>query len=54
MYEPHDFLLKLQLKDDCYITSAALSENAQWIAACDVENVRLFRLEAQVRIHLPR
>ncbi|KAI8330637.1 WD40-repeat-containing domain protein [Chlamydoabsidia padenii] len=47
MYEPHDFLLKIQLKDDCYITSAALSENGQWVAACDVENVRLFRLESQ-------
>ncbi|KAI8088913.1 quinon protein alcohol dehydrogenase-like superfamily [Halteromyces radiatus] len=47
MYVPHKFLAKLQLKDDCYITSAALSENAQWIAACDVENVRLFSLQHQ-------
>ncbi|CAO3586968.1 unnamed protein product [Absidia cylindrospora] len=47
MYEPHEFLLKLQLKDDCYITSAALSENAQWIAACDVENIRLFKIQSQ-------
>lgn len=44
MYEPHEFLIELNLKDDCYITSASLSENAQWIATCDVENIRLFKL----------
>lgn len=44
MYEPHEFLAELNLKDDCYSTSASLSENAQWIAACDVENIRLFNL----------
>ncbi|CAO3621408.1 unnamed protein product [Cunninghamella echinulata] len=44
MYEPHEFLVELNLKDDCYITSASLSENAQWIATCDVENIRLFKL----------
>ncbi|KAG0165311.1 U3 small nucleolar RNA-associated protein [Apophysomyces sp. BC1034] len=46
MLKPHQLMLDLQLKADCNITSSALSEDAQWIAVGDIENVRLFRLQA--------
>ncbi|CEG65053.1 U3 small nucleolar RNA-associated protein [Rhizopus azygosporus] len=45
MVQPHQLVLELKLKADCNITSSALSENAQWIAVADVEQVRLFRVE---------
>ncbi|KAI8377206.1 quinon protein alcohol dehydrogenase-like superfamily [Choanephora cucurbitarum] len=44
MVEPHQLALELKLKPDCNITSSALSEDANWIAVSDVENVRLFRV----------
>ncbi|KAI8996980.1 WD40-repeat-containing domain protein [Pilobolus umbonatus] len=44
MLQPHQLLLTLKLKPDCNITSSCLSEDANWIAVSDVENVRLFRV----------
>ncbi|KAG0785392.1 hypothetical protein G6F22_007973 [Rhizopus arrhizus] len=44
MVQPHQLALEVKLKPDCNITSSALSENAQWIAVADVEQVRLFRV----------
>lgn len=44
MIQPHQLALELKLKPDCNITSSALSEDANWIAVSDVENVRLFRV----------
>ncbi|KAL9541470.1 hypothetical protein MBANPS3_009109 [Mucor bainieri] len=44
MVQPHQLALELKLKPDCNITSSALSEDANWIAVSDVENVRLFRV----------
>ncbi|KAI7901402.1 quinon protein alcohol dehydrogenase-like superfamily [Cokeromyces recurvatus] len=44
MVEPHQLALELKLKPDCNITSSALSEDANWIAVADIENVRLFRV----------
>ncbi|KAI8381572.1 quinon protein alcohol dehydrogenase-like superfamily [Radiomyces spectabilis] len=44
MLEPHQLELQVKLKPECNITSSALSEDAQWIAVSDVENVRLFKL----------
>ena len=48
MVEPHQLALELKLKPDCNITSSALSEDANWIAVSDVENVRLFRVNKGV------
>lgn len=50
MVQPHQLVLELKLKADCNITSSALSENAQWIAVADVEQVRLFRVETDVSV----
>lgn len=48
MVQPHQLALELKLKPDCNITSSALSEDANWIAVSDVENVRLFRVNQGV------
>lgn len=48
MVQPHQLALEVKLKPDCNITSSALSENAQWIAVADVEQVRLFRVNQNV------
>ncbi|KAI8062268.1 quinon protein alcohol dehydrogenase-like superfamily [Gongronella butleri] len=40
-----EYIMDMKLKNECYLTSAALSENAKWVAVCDVESVRLFRIE---------
>ncbi|KAI9264449.1 WD40-repeat-containing domain protein [Sporodiniella umbellata] len=47
MIQPHQLALEVKLKADCNITSSALSENAQWIAVADVEQVRLFRVSQE-------
>lgn len=44
MIQPHQLALELKLKPDCNITSSAISEDANWIAVSDVENVRLFKV----------
>lgn len=44
MVQPHQLALELKLKPDCNITSSAISEDANWIAVSDVENVRLFKV----------
>ncbi|ORX45333.1 WD40 repeat-like protein [Hesseltinella vesiculosa] len=43
--KPFEYIMDMKLKNECYLTSASLSENAKWVAACDVESVRLFRIE---------
>ncbi|CAO3681521.1 unnamed protein product [Rhizopus stolonifer] len=48
MVQPHQLALEVKLKPDCNITSSALSENAQWIAVADVEQVRLFRVNQNI------
>ncbi|KAI9476039.1 MAG: WD40-repeat-containing domain protein [Benjaminiella poitrasii] len=44
MVEPHQLALELKLKPECNITSSALSEDANWVAVADIDNVRLFRV----------
>jgi U3 small nucleolar RNA-associated protein 4 len=52
MVQPHQLALELKLKPDCNITSSALSEDANWIAVSDVENVRLFRVHQGVQLYI--
>lgn len=44
LVEPQQAVLELKLKDENYLTSGALSEDGQWIAVADIENVKLFRI----------
>lgn len=52
LVEPQQAVLELKLKDENYLTSGALSEDGQWIAVADIENVKLFRIREDVSWNL--
>lgn len=52
LIEPQQAVLELKLKDENYLTSGALSEDGQWIAVADIDNVKLFRIQDDVSIKL--
>ncbi|KAG0325217.1 U3 small nucleolar RNA-associated protein [Dissophora globulifera] len=44
LIEPQQAILEMKFKDEYNLTSAALSEDGQWIAVADIEEVKLFRI----------
>ncbi|CAM0136702.1 U3 small nucleolar RNA-associated protein [Umbelopsis sp. WA50703] len=45
LVEPQQAVLELKLKDENNLTSGVLSEDGQWIAVSDIDNVKLFRIQ---------
>ena len=49
LIEPQQAVLEMTFKDGRNLTASALSEDGHWIAVADIEEVKLFRIDDNVR-----